>query len=142
MTLRLDRKQRLVVPESSLESAVATIMQLDGWRYFHTEWALTQGGRPVLEVDMADALFIRYLAGAKIETSLNTGCTLKAPCAEVLWCEFKRIGEEATGAQRLWHAAERKRGAMVIVAGIDFVATSEGYLAWYQSSGLQRRRIL
>lgn len=45
----------------------------------------------------------------------------------------------ATGGQRLWHAAERKRGAMVIVAGIDFDADTESFLAWYRASGLMRR---
>ncbi len=135
-SLKLDRKGKLVVPESSLESAVATLMQLDGWRYFHTEYALTQGGRPVLEPNMPDAFFIRYLDGKE-----GCGCPLPfgCCCSHTIWVEFKRVGKKATGEQRLWHAAERKRGAIMLVAGVDFTADTEGFKVWYRASGLMRR---
>jgi hypothetical protein len=54
--------------------------------------------------------------------------------AEVLWIEFKRPGEKPRGDQQLWHAAERERGALVMV--VDDI---DAFLGWYAGSGLQRR---
>lgn len=136
--LKLDRKGKLIVPESSLESGVATLMQLDGWRYFHTEYALTQGGRPVLEPNMPDALFVRYLS--KVHGTCMCAMQFGCCCAHTIWVEFKRVGKKPTGEQKLWHAAERKRGAIVLVAGDTFPATIEGFKLWYASSGLARHR--
>ncbi len=136
MSLKLDRRGRLVVPETSLEQAIVDLLTYDNWRVFRFGWALTEAKRELGEVGSADLLAMRYADGdTECTCEVRYGCA----CAQVLWCEVKSLRGRASGSQRLWHAAERKRGAMVIVAGIDFDADTESFLAWYRASGLMRR---
>ncbi len=61
--------------------------------------------------------------------------------AEVLWIEWKKLGGKASQHQQDWHTLERKRGALVWLAGVDFPASVEGFLDHYRASGLNRRPI-
>lgn len=46
---------------------------------------------------------------------------------------------KASKHQAEWIAAERARGALVLLAGVTFPATIEGFQKWYLASGLARR---
>ena len=43
--------------------------------------------------------------------------------------------------QVAWHQRERARGALTLLAGVDFPATIEGFAEWYRASGLMRRAL-
>ncbi len=126
--IRLDRKGKLIVPESSLEAAIFDILSLDDWRVFRFGWAITEAGRQLSEVGAPDLLAIRYRD------------YMLAPAAEVLWIEVKTAGRKPDAGQKLWHVSERRRGALVWIAGDTFPATVEGFLAHYRGSGLQLRQ--
>ena len=57
----------------------------------------------------------------------------------VMWIEFKRPGGKPSQAQLVWHRDERARGALTLIAGVDFEPTIEGFMAYYAQSGLKRR---
>jgi hypothetical protein len=57
----------------------------------------------------------------------------------VLWIEGKSKNGRVSQRQADWHLLERKRGAMVIVAGQDFEPEIEDFIDFYRHSGLQRR---
>lgn len=87
------------------------------------------------EAGMPDRLYIRY-------------CSIHNPGwrefrgevqAEVLWVEWKSLKGHPSPDQQLWILDERKRGALVLCAGIDFPASIEGFREWYAQSGLNRR---
>ncbi len=113
------------VLEKSINSGIRTILELDGWHVFAMEtlwredWKKGTG-----EPGMCDLLALRYDPD------------------KILWIEGKRPYGIVAPNQRIWHAAERKRGAMVWVAGEDFEASVDGFLEKYKASGLCRREIL
>lgn len=127
--------------ERDLEETCSQLLEWDGWRRLKTdpvsrkEWAKGFG-----EPGMADDLYIRYLAGDMILSVPEMNAFLKAPAAEVLWIEWKRPGGKIRQQQKDWHTHERKLGALTLIAGIDFDATFDAFKAWYQASGLQRKR--
>ncbi len=123
--LSVDAKGRLRVPEACLEQAIVDILSLDNWSVFRTGWALTKAGRELGAVGMPDLLALRYGPDGGM--------------AEVAWVEAKAEKRKPTTEQKLWHIAERRRGAMVWVAGEDFPATVEGFLAHYRASGFEIR---
>ncbi len=125
--LKLDRHGKLAIPESSLESAIFNILSYDGFHVFRTGFAITEAGRQLGEVSSPDLLAIRYGLPPDWRT-------------EVLWCEVKAQARKLTPEQRLWIIGERRRGALVVVAGEDFPADIDGWKAWYAASGLQRRK--
>ena len=91
---------------------------------------------------MADGLYIRYLDKAIVEYP-GGYMVLKRPAAEILWIEWKRRTEtgadtKAAEHQKAWHRDERAKGALTLIAGEDFPATVEGFIAWYEQSGLKR----
>ena len=93
---------------------------------------------------MADHLYIRYM-GHK--------CASPARCSgehcfphdkarsRVMWVEWKRKTGKAMAHQKQWHEIERSRGALTLIAGIDFTASIEGFQEWYRVSGLMLRKI-
>lgn len=155
-------------PERDLEKACSDLLQLDGWRMLKTDPGSDVSvigsirrailGCPALnhvrelifgilkrctrgkgfgEVGMADCLYIRYDPHPHDWPKTNP-----APCqGEILWIEFKSLTGKVSQHQRLWHAAERARGALTWIAGQDFPATTDGFLEHYRSSGLMRRKI-
>lgn len=150
-----------MIREIDIQKTCTQFLELDGWRALRTDPVSDKSrAKGFGEVGMADMLYIRYLADPA-KSGHKTGC----PCccgplrgqvfAQVLWIEYKRErggngkrglftrAEKAKIHQKAWHAAERARGALTLIAGEEdgFPATIEGFISWYQASGLQRKRI-
>jgi len=111
--------------ERNINAGIKTILELDDWHVFLMEplwrddWKKGTG-----ELGQPDILALRYDPD------------------KILWVEGKRTGGKAKSHQRIWHAAERARGALVWVAGEDFEASVEGFRTKYEGSGLCRRRLV
>ena len=141
---RRERAPLLELSEADIARTCSDLLQADGWRMLITDPVSNrERGKGFGELGMADRLYIRY--GFSGEGMWNTEIPehQHRVRASVLWIEWKRIrrgaATKATDHQRDWHAAERARGALTIIAGEDFPATIEGFAAWYKASGLQRR---
>jgi hypothetical protein len=128
--------------EAQIQQTCTQILELDGWRALRTDpVSRREWGKGFGEPGMADHLYIRYvdLPGKK------GGDPNLRSLAQLMWIEFKRIrtgrkaSTKATVSQQTWHQAERARGALTLIAGVDFPATIEGFEAWYKASGLNRR---
>lgn len=142
------RKVGPIIYESHIETAIVQAMVLDGWRPFKMQYSFDQVKKLTLgEPGMCDHLFLRYRAGEKLTpvSILRSRVTL---LDEVLWWEFKRVKsrpgrrDKATGLdpdQVQWIAAEKAKGAMVWVAGIDHEADIAGAALHYLGSGLCNR---
>lgn len=135
--------------EKSIREACADILILDGWRRLPMEQNFSEKKRKTVgEPGMADDLFIRYAW---------IGCN-KSPefqgwhreDAQALWVEWKRLlpvkrgktwgrATKASNEQKAWHALERSRGALTLIAGEDFPASVDGFRDFYKASGLARR---
>lgn len=123
--------------EAHIAQTCTQFLELDGWRAIkmepvsHREW-----GKGTGEPGQADYLYIRYVQAAwdgnKWPASTRVIC-------EVLWREWKRAGGKAAEHQTEWHARERARGALTLIAGVDFEASIEGFVEFYRKSGLQRK---
>ena len=125
----------LVVSESSIEEGITAILEYDGWRSFKMERNFSEKKQRAFgEAGMPDRLYVRYAYGGSYPKFASGQCI-----SEVLFIEHKSAKGIASAAQKLWHAAERKRGALTLIAGVDFVASIDGFLSWYESSGLKRR---
>lgn len=125
------------VSEARIQETCIAFMILDGWRCLTTDpkWARGLG---VAEPGIPDNLFmryreLRYVNAKAVQTLL--------PFTDSLWVEFKRIDGKSSENQLKWHTLERSRGGTVVVAGVDFPKTIEGYQDWYRNSGLMRRGI-
>lgn len=142
------------VPESEIQAEITKRLEGDGWRALRTDPVSDRGrGKGFGEVGMADALMIRYdfsRQAAAVDRLSDIGYdglvdgetrhTLRA-YADVMWIEFKRPGEKAKKHQQAWHAKERARGALTLIAGQDFPASVEGFVGWYKASGLLRSKV-
>ncbi len=129
--------RRLKVSEADIEKAVDDLLQYDGWRSFKMEQNFSEKKRRTFgEAGMPDRLYIRYMPRIRHWTPTEEEY---GPEAEVIWIEHKRHKGIASASQKLWHAAERKRGALTLIAGQDFEASIEGFISWYKSSGLMRK---
>jgi hypothetical protein len=121
----------LPVKESDIERTCSEYLQWDGWRVLKTDPVSNRGrGKGFGEIGMADCLYIRYLPYLSADPA----------AAEVLWIEWKRPKNKLTPAQIAWHTAERARGAKTAAATWDFPPTIDGFIEWYQRSGLRRSR--
>lgn len=144
--LALARKARIVrKSEREIERTCTGILKRDDWRSLKTDPVSDKRrGKGFGELGMADYLYIRYWAAnvhRKPEPYDGAANALHlASGNEVLWVEWKRHDGKAAEHQKAWHAAERKRGALVLVAGEDFPASVEGFHEWYLKSGLCRSR--
>lgn len=124
--------------EAGIQATCTQFLELEGWRSLRTDpVSRREWGKGFGEKGMADHLYIRYTYfGVYHASGLRS-------VAEVMWIEWKRLrGTKATKAkqhQKDWHRDERERGALTLIAGEDFPATIEGFMGWYESSGLQRR---
>ena len=115
--------------EKQIEQTCTQILEHDGWRSLKTDPVSDKRrGKGFGELGMADVLYVRY------------GFCVNPQWAEVLWIEFKRPGGVVADHQRAWHQLERKRRAVTLIAGEDFPATIEGFIAFYEKSGLKRTR--
>jgi len=112
--------------EIDIQRQCSDYLALDGWRMLRTDpCSDRRRGKGFGEVGMADCLYIRY------EPELQ---------ARVLWIEWKRPGCHPTPQQQQWHLAERARGALTWIAGVDFPADYDSFLLYYRQSGLLRRK--
>jgi hypothetical protein len=135
---------KLKLSEADIQKAIVDLLVLDGWRAIRTDPVSDKSrGKGFGEVGMPDYLFVRYCPkahdihrdGVDPQNPRAIGYWHRViPCqSETLWIEFKAPGKEPTPAQSRWHAAERARGALVLV--FDSI---EGFSAWYRDSGLSR----
>ena len=134
----------LHVAESDLERYGTDLLALDGWRSLKTDpVSRREWGKGFGEKGMADRLYIRYASDDEVwlQTKVRYDSTINSAHsrAQVLWIEWKTPRGKAEPHQRIWINVERGRGALVLLAGEDFEATPEGFLAWYRGSGLLRR---
>lgn len=133
--------------EKHLQEACAHILELDGWRRLRTDpVSRREWGKGFGEPGMPDDLLIRY-------GTIGPCIPEESALAEVLWVEWKRLLPSKRGKtwqrvtraanhQKAWHVLERSRGALTLIAGEDFQATVDGFIAWYRGSGLMRHEIL
>ncbi len=130
--------RQIRVKEKNINAGIRTILELDGWHVFMMETvSRAEWGKFTGEPGMPDILSIRYEPeGVPYITEFMKSA------AQVLWVEGKRPYGIVAPNQRIWHAAERKRGALVWVAGEDFDSSVDGFLGHYKQSGLCRREIL
>lgn len=149
-TAPVKRKSRTLTPaaykkaatlEKHVQQAVTQFLELDGWRAIRTEHAIERNERgdfkrKVGEKAMPDYLYIQYSEDVSERQRLFFNMTEAQIRAEVdvLWIEFKRPGEQPRTEQVHWIEAERRRGALVMV--VDDI---DWFIAWYKTSGLQRR---
>lgn len=127
--------------ERHLQDAASHILQLDGWRYFKMEpISRREWGKGTGEKGMPDGLYIRYGEREALRRNQHQPGTMAMLCS-VMWIEWKRRGRKPKPHQIAWHLAERARGGFVACAGVDFEASLEGFLEWYEASGLCRRRL-
>lgn len=123
-------RRGLPILEADIQRTVVEFLQLYGWRAFRTDPVSDRArGKGFGEMGMPDYLFIRY----DVHTPLcSKDCP--APMAEVLWVEFKRPGGKPSSHQIVWHEAEKRRGALVMV--VDHI---DRFMEFYETSGLKRR---
>jgi hypothetical protein len=126
-------KAALRPTEAQIEKAISDLLELDGWRALKTDPVSDRArGKGFGELGMADHLYIRYN---------ESPMWVARGSAQVLWIEHKRLKGVVADHQRTWHAAERARGALTLIAGQDFPATVEGFWGWYRASSLMRKDI-
>ena len=145
-----------MVSEAQIQEACAGLLAHDDWRRIRTDLKRLRG-MGVQERGMADDLFIRYkpapyeihMDGVNPDNPRAIGWWKKGlECqAQVLWIEFKKLDKngkptKASPKQIEWQALERKRGALIWQAGVDFPATIDGFREHYKRSGLMRKRII
>ena len=115
-----------------VQGPVVQFLEIDRWRMFRTQLVVQKAGQKIVgkvgELGQPDYLAIRY-------KWTSNDAEWWSVQAEVMWLEFKRgKSGRISKAQELWHAAERKRGALVLV-----VSNFDEFRRWYiQESGLNR----
>src|SRR5260370_1439131 len=97
-------------------------------------------GKGFGEPGMADRLYIRYEYPPDQDRRTPTETANRA-LTETLWIEWKKLGGKAAPHQRAWIERERKRGALVWLAGESFACTPEALPAHYRASGLMSKDI-
>lgn len=124
--------KRPKILEKHVQDGVTALLELDGWRALRTDPVSDRyRGKGFGELGMPDHLYLRYLCSSKQAIVSD-----QALC-ELLWIEFKAPSKKARDHQLQWHAAERARGALVIIVD-DF----DKFRQWYADSGLNRRLIV
>lgn len=142
MPLKVDRVGKLRVSEADIEKTCTELLELDGWRSFKMEQNFSERKVKVTgERGMPDRLYLRYCYGPQGVGRCQCGMVEGCACSETLWVEWKSATGKSATHQKTWHETERRRGALVLVAGVDFPASIEGFQSWYRSSGLNRGRI-
>ncbi len=154
------KTETLRLLEKHIQEACCQILEFDGWRRIRMEATYSEKKRKgVGEPGMADDLFIRYeYQPCSGETCSGERCFPRDKGkALVMFIEWKRLVPQPTRViekgrpkqrwprstqaavhQKAWHAIERKRGALTLIAGEDFIASIDGFRDWYRESGLMR----
>lgn len=125
--------------ELDLARAIADLLALDGWRHVKTDVVSDRSrGKGTGEQGMADSLFLRYnLWPIRTPPALDPS---RVDC-EAMWIEFKTPRGRVAEHQHAWREREQARGALALIAGIDFDASLEGFARFYARLGLQRRKL-
>lgn len=138
------RKPRL--KESDIEKCCTKFLATKGWRSFKMQrtfylpYSLKIG-----EVGMADRLYIRYLCDCDVvlgryikgcEEGMHKCQHPNRDSTQVMFIEWKAPHRIPTVSQIKWCFRERERGALALLAGIDFPTTILGFKEWYKTSGL------
>jgi hypothetical protein len=135
------RQKTIIVTEAHIQQTCTQMLELDDWRSLRTSPVSNRArGVGFGELGMADHLYIRY--GSETPAKMREFMPGDETWAQVMWVEWKKLKGKAEPHQRIWIELERKRGALVLLAGEDFPASIEGFRAFYKTSGLMRRRIL
>lgn len=122
-----------LMPEWMIEAECTRLLEQDGWRALRTDPVSDRGkGKGFGELGMADHLYIRY--GRRANRYLPQGEEDQA-----MWIEYKSARGKPKKHQIDWHTKERARGALTLIAGVDFPASLAGFKEWYEKSGLMRR---
>lgn len=127
MKSKPNSSQSKPLSEAHIQATCTDWLALDGWRCVRTDMPHLRG-LGVSEPGMADSLYIRY-------------CHVLKECCDLMWIEWKKKGGKAAQHQQDWHAKERARGALTLIAGENFPASIEGFANWYAKSGLQRKKV-
>lgn len=144
MASRMPATMTLKPTERQIQEACSDFLALDGWRPLKTDpVSRREWGKGFGEKGMADMLYLRYENyGLPLATAATEAGATPTECrsiAQVLWIEYKRRTGKVAAAQHAWHQAERARGALTLIAGIDFAASTQGFMDWYFQSGLARQ---
>lgn len=123
---RTKQAPALKISEAQIVRACNDFLAAHGWRAVKMEpISKPEWGKGSGERYMADYLYLRYgQAGIDVAG------------AEHIWVEWKRRGGKASAGQKLWHRDERAHGAFTLIAGEDFEASIEGFIKYYEESGL------
>ena len=129
--------------ERDIARTCGDLLALDGWRLIWCEpVSRREWGRGFGEKGMPDLLAIRYLNDGNPNVPVwGTNRKMYDPIGQVMWIEWKSATGKAAPHQNLWHAAERARGALTLIAGEGFPGSIEGFKEWYRASGLNRGRV-
>lgn len=120
--------------EADLARTCTDLLQIDGWRALKMEpISRREWGKGFGEVGMADSLYLRYRQAGPYLPGLAL--------TEAMWIEWKIPKGRVAPKQHAWREQERARGALTLIAGVDFHASIEGFCRWYQNSGLQRKKL-
>jgi hypothetical protein len=132
-----------LVLERDLQLACEGLLQYDGWRILHFEQNFSERKRKVVgEAGAPDTLAIRYDINGLMGKWLRWQDGYGDPTiSHVVWIEWKRPKGIKSAAQKIWHRAERERGAVIWVAGEDFQTTYESFKDFYETSWLCRRKL-
>ncbi len=127
-------------PEWMIEAECTKILEEDGWRSLRTDPVSDRGrGKGFGELGMADHWYCRYGAWQRLfPDSVNLDKPYATTAAQLMWIEFKSAQGKPAKHQIDWHTKERARGALTLIAGVDFPASVAGFVEWYQNSGLKR----
>ena len=132
--LKVDKHGKLKISEADIEETCSDWLAFDGWRRLKTNPCSDRSrGKGFGELGKADDLYVRYLRVYRSEPQI---CL-----AHVMWIEWKSARGQLSQHQRAWTRVERLRSALVLVAGLDFPASIEGFQDWYRASGLMRFKI-
>lgn len=132
-------KRRKVTSEAEIERDCTQILIHDGWRPLKTDPVSNRGrGKGFGELGMADYEYIRYRPICRTHGANRCDLICGAQNVELIWIEWKREDGTAAEHQIEWHERERAKGALTLIAGIDFTASVEGFAEWYGKSGLRR----
>lgn len=124
--------------EAHIQQTCTQMLELDGWRSLRTSPVSNRARATGFgELGMADYLYIRYSL-----RDFGDRSPVWASVAQVMWIEWKAAKGKAAPHQAAWIDVERARGALVLLAGVDFPASIEGFRNWYKTSRLMRRKIL
>lgn len=139
-------KTKTITPsERDLENYGTQLLELDGWRSLKTDpVSRKEWGKGFGEPGMADRQYLRYDCdpqGALYEIMNEHDRQQLRAAGEILWIEWKALRGKPYEHQLAWICLERSRGALVWLAGADFVPTPESFYAHYKASGLMRKQI-